>query len=505
MGVMRALDIPRRRKGSGAEQADSCHPKMRNLFTFRISILLIALLVTVGTTASSAGQTSGSRVPAIAAADSVFAAGVRLFERGAYRDARGSFNRVVGNFQLNRYTSASALMAAKCAYRLDDFLTAQNELSSFLVTYPTSGYLDDALSTLRLADAAYARSTVEVVRMGIILSLHPDEVAETQTMFDGMRIGVYEHNKKAEGAPVQMLFRDTNSSPEQAASAVRDLAGRGVAFIVGALFSDQAIAAAQAADAERVVFMAPLATDERVTAGRRYAFQANPTISMRGRLMARFAVNGLLLKRFGIVAREDDQRISERLTDAFIEEASRLGAEINLISILPDDNAWLRIPEFLTSDTLDYVDALYIPVTAAEPEPVIGAILSSLDRIGVDVRVLGNSAWHDLPMMAHASKYLTTYSNDYYPTEDDSDRSSFSERYRALEGEEPNRLAFSGYDVVSFLLKTGIVLQERSLRKAILSAPPFTGLGSRIDFQGGNVNQAMFYHRYRDGVLALIR
>lgn len=469
-----------------------------------VPILSAIILLTAGEHSVSA-QDLDSRVPAITAADSAFASGIRLFDRGEYADARIILERVVRIFPLNRYTTAAALMAAKCAYRLRDFHTAQRAFTSFLVDYPTSSYRDEARHTLRLAESALSRTMVDAIRIGVILSLDPEEVAQTQALFNGIRLAVDRRNESATGAPVQMLFRDTQGSPEHSAAAVRELAGHSVSFIVGALYSDQAIAAARAADRERVVFVAPLATDERVSAGRRFAFQANPSISMRGRMMARFAINGLLLNTFGVVVREDSDGIGQQLTDAFIEETSRLGGEINVISILPDENAWFRLPELLSADTLEYVDALYVPVTAADSEPVVGAFLSSLNRIRTDVRVLGNSAWHDIPMVVQASKYVVTYSNDYFVREKDPAVLDFQNRYIALAGEPPDRLGYSGYDVVSFLLDTRETVGKGSLREGILSAPLYNGLASRIEFRGSTVNRAMFFHRYRDNELALIR
>lgn len=446
-----------------------------------------------------------SRIPVIPEADSLFSSGLRAFNSGNYSEARAAFDRTVRDFELHLSTTAAVLMKAKCAYRMGEFLLAARELQSFLDRYPTSGYRSDAGNTLQLANEVLRRTHADGMKIGVILSLHKNEVAETQELFNGIRLAVDDVNRSSPTTPVQMIFRDTNSSPSRAAAAVRDLADQDVAFIVGAIFSDQAIAAAEAADKEKVVFVAPLATDDRVAAGREYAFQANPSIAARGRLMARFAVYGLRLDSLGIIARQDESRISERLTDAFIQEVSDLGAKINLISILQDDNEWIRLSETLRADTLRYVEALYVPITSDEPERAIGALLSSLDRLGAQVRLLGNSSWHELPMVAAASRYTATYSNDFYVVSEDPNVEAFSERYRALSGEMPGRLAFTGYDVTSFLLSLAVRNEGEALREAIKFEPLYRGLASRIEFQGTNVNGAMFFHRYRDGEVTLIR
>ncbi len=450
-------------------------------------------------------QIADSRIPAIPVADSLFSSGLRAFDLGNFSEARTAFDRTVRDFELHLSTTAAALMKAKSAYRMGEYRMAATELQTFLDRYPTSGYRSDARNTLELANEILRRMHADVMKIGVILSLHKDEVAETQALFNGIRLAVEDVNRSGRTPPVQMIFRDTKSSPKQAAAAVHDLAAQDVAFIIGAIFSDQAIAAAEAADTEKVVFVAPLATDERVAAGREYAFQANPSITTRGRLMARFAVYGLRLDSLGVIARHDESGISERLTDAFIEEVSDLGGKINLISVLQDDNAWIRLSEDLPADTLRHVEALYVPITSDEPERAIGALLSSLDRLGAQVRLLGNSSWHDLPMVAAASRYTATYSNDFYLAGEDPNVEAFSERYRVLSGEVPGRLAFTGYDVTSFLLSLAVRNEGEALREAIMFEPLYRGLATRIEFQGTNVNGAMFFHRYRNGELTLIR
>jgi hypothetical protein len=74
-------------------------------------------------------------------------------------------------------------------------------------------------------------------------------------------------------------------------------------------------------------------------------------------------------------------------------------------------------------------------------------------------------------------------------------------------------LAVVGYDVTRFVQEAATKLkvagQDSSdpvqLADAIRAAPPFDGIGIRLDFRGGQVNQAMFYHRYRDGRVELLR
>ena len=78
-------------------------------------------------------------------------------------------------------------------------------------------------------------------------------------------------------------------------------------------------------------------------------------------------------------------------------------------------------------------------------------------------------------------------------------------RAETLASEEPNQLAFVGYDLGRFLTRVLVTDDGRDLMERIRFAPPFQGLAVKVNFGGGNVNQAMFYERYRNGRTELLR
>jgi ABC-type branched-subunit amino acid transport system substrate-binding protein len=470
---------------------------------FAAVTILFTSLVCVWTPSNVLSQQVTEKVSHLAAADSAFSAGLRQFELADYAAAHQDFEQIVRIFPLNNNTTAAALMSGKSSYRQEQYVRSAAEMEHFLSAYPTSGYIEEARKTL--SQARKALRVAGTIPIGIVLSLDPEEATQTQALFNGIRLAVDAYNSTSSSFRIRMVFRRINRNPEEVRIAVESLAREKVAFIVGGLFSDQARMVAEAAESVSTVYVAPLATDENVSGRRRFVFQANPTISMRGRLMARFAINGLRLKRFGVIAREDEQQIGIRLTDAFVEEASRLGAEINLIYLLPEESSWYRIRDSLSADTLKYVDALYTPISAPDPDPIAGAILNTIDRLGGNIRILGNSAWHDLPMRTLASKYLTTYSNDFFPDPNGDNIDGFELDFSSLAGEKPGRLAFSGYDLIQYLIGEKVDNMDTPFDIVLHTARPYSGLASRYDFGGGNVNRALFYHRYRDGLLTLIR
>ncbi len=450
------------------------------------------------------------RVPRIAQADSAFSRGLVLFDRGSYEAARGQFEQISRVFPLNRSSTSALLMQGKSSFRLGQFDRAISELTALLERYPSSGYVAAARRTISFSESARRSIRDTPVSIGIVLSLDPDEVVQTQQLFNGIHLAVNDYNASIPAVGqlprIRMVFRQIERDPLQIRAALQSLADEDVAFVVGGLFSDQARLVATEAERQHIVYVAPLATDKRVSEGNAFVFQANPTISMRGKLMARFAVNGLLLKTFGVIAREDDQQIGVRMADAFVEEVSRLGAEINYISLLPDEGSWYRIRDSLSADTLQYIEAMYTPISANDPDAIAGTVLNAFDRLGNrNVRVLGNSAWHNLPMRGLASRFLTTYTNDFVQDSTRAGVIRFRQDYASLSGENPGRLAYSGYDLTRFLIDARLDDPVRGFSEVLHRTAPYDGLASRFDFSGGNVNRALFYHRYRDGAVTLIR
>ena len=299
-----------------------------------------------------------------------------------------------------------------------------------------------------------------------------------------------------------MVFRDTEGDERGATAALRNLSRAGVEVVIGPLYSEEALAAGAAAEAERVTLVAPLATDEKVAAGRRYVFQANPTFAQRGRAMARYAARQQP-GRIGIVAQRGT--FGETMADAFMDEMLQLGGEVAFVELLASQELWFRIPELL-AERVRQADALYFPVTGGDaPEYAAGA-LRGLDQLVVEadrpsLRLFGNAEWAHLDASrTRASQYRAAYTNDFHPDPQSPAAQAFARRYLELSGAAPDRLAYAGYDITRFVLaQVRERRSEESLADAVRRAAPYAGLAHRIDFAGGQMNQALFVERYENG------
>lgn len=457
-----------------------------------------------------AAQEQPNPLSRIEAAETMFEQALRAFQQDEYSIAARRFEEVYTQFGINRKTTAAMLMAGKAFYRSGQHDEAVRVLDELIRRYPTSRYVDEARQVADYAREQQSTTTQadRVLQVGIALPLSADDVALSQAMFNGIRLAVEEHNQAAgTRRPIRMIFRDTRNDPARARTAVQELAEADADVIIGPLFSEEARAAADAAERAGVPLVVPLDASNGVAEGRRYVFQANPTLTMRGRLMARFAVRNLRLRDFAVVA-EFGNTASERMAEGFQDEVLREGAALHFFKLLPGESDWYRLPQEVGPDTLANVEALYLPVAGSKETTYVGAALNGLDRMGVSIRVLGNGAWHDLPMAVQASKYTTTYTNIFEVDADDPAVQDFVQRFRALTGQAPTprnrRLVYTGYDVARYLAQH-LGTSTGSLPEALRAAEPYEGLALLFDFREGPINQGVFYHRYRLGQIDRLR
>lgn len=540
--------------------------------------LVAMLFVLAGMTAGPTQAQERDTIPRISNAELMFEQGLAAFERGQYETAYERF-RLVSEYELNRKTTAALLMSGKTLVRLGRYREAIDRLEVLLNRYPGTSYRDQAESVIDLAQSRLTDrgARPDTLRIGVLLPMGDAQVALSQALFNGVRLAVDEHNgvrrrfvrplglqssadsfevydtaeargdslAEAEGETTvatptdtvrvdslqiiteqvgrpswvaKMYFRRTGVQADAARAAVDSLERLDeVDVIVGPIRSEVARPAGRQAEQARVLLMAPLATHESVSQGRDYVFQANPTIRQRGRTMARFAANGLLLEQ-GAVIYERGNSFSSRMAQGFQQEARRQELAVPFTIPLQGPKGWSRLSTIvekdstLTDSLLSQPEAFYLPVAGRGSTGKIQGVLTGLQQVVPNARALGNAEWHDLPFREAASDHTATYTNDFNVQTGRKAVQRFIRRYRLLTGTTPDelsvdarRLAYTGYDVATFLLSELSPSTVERGPQVLRNAPRYEGLGSRIDFRGGNVNQAMFIHRYRYQQLELLQ
>lgn len=437
---------------------------------------------------------------AIPAAEAAFQNGLASFRQSQFAEAERLFSRAADEFGYNERTTAATLMAAKAAYAEGDFDRAIAAATRLIAQYPDSRYVEDARRVLALSAQGGPGGRGLPFDLGVVLPVGGGDGYLGQALFNGIRIAVDEHNERRAGRPVRMVFRDTGGNGEGAREAVERVVSEGSDAIIGPLFSDEAEPAGAAAEAAGVVLLAPLATDEGVSTGRRFVFQANPTFPARGRAMARYAVGRLGLDRLGVASVRGT--LGADMAGAFATEARRLGARIAFEDLLADASEWEDLDREVGESQLQSVDAVYLPVTGRDAPRYAADALRALDALNRSPRPLGNTEWEGLSTStARATRLGAVFTQDFFVTPGAAD--AFGRRYRVLAGIGQDRLSLIGYDIARFLLAQ-LDAEEGELAEAVRQAVQFDGLGHRFSFGGGQVNEALFVLGFRDGQAVLL-
>jgi branched-chain amino acid transport system substrate-binding protein len=462
-----------------------------------------AVLLTLTSFPAAQTLVAQDAIPRIVEAESVFDQALRAFQQGDYGMAYRRFRIVYTDHPLNRRTTAAMLMAGKALVRDGEVDRGIQLLQDLRRTYPSSGYLAEADRTIEAARArqSQAARAAQTIQLGIALPMTGADAALTQEMFNGIRLAVDEHNAASE-RKVRMIFRDTRNDPRRSREAIQALVDAGVDVIIGPLFSEEALAAAEVAERAGVVLIAPMATDEAVAQGRRYVFQANPTLVSRGRALARYMVNTERQRTFGVVT-ELANNVAERMAEGFQDEALLLGADVRLYRLIPTTRGWSTLVDDVGAEILEDAANLYMPMAGGNVESHIRNVLGGLQQENVRVRVLGNAEWRGRVPSAQSDRFGIIYEDDFHVSA--SDERAFRTKYSAVSTQAPGRLAYGGYDVTWFALARLTGRGSRPLVDAFRQADVFQGIGTRIHFRGGNTNQAVFIHRLRNGQAELLQ
>ncbi len=433
--------------------------------TCAVPLRLLALLLVCAVAAPVAAQPATAE--AVPAAEAAFQNGIASYGSGEYAEAERLFSRAADEFGYNERTTAATLMAAKAAYADGDFDRAIAAATRLVAQYPDSRYAEAARTVLADATTGGRGGRGRPLDLGVVLPIAGESGYLGQALFNGIRIAVDERNASGTGRPVRLVFRDSRGTGDGARAAVEAVVAEGADAIVGPLFSDEAEPAGGAAEAARVVLVAPLATAADVSADRRFVFQANPTFAERGRAMAR-----------------------------------RLGARVNFETLLDDADDWQDLDREVGEAALRAVDAVYLPVTGRDAPRYADDALRSLDAIGRAPRPLGNTEWEGLQASkARASRLGAVFTQDFFVSPGAAD--AFGRRYRELSGIGQDRLALIGYDITRLVLREAEA-DEVELADALRAAPTFDGLGHRFQFGGGQVNEALYILGFRDGQAVLL-
>ena len=443
------------------------------------------------------------------------------------------------------------------------FQTAKNILQDFIGSYPNSSFLARMEELFRRAE----RLGKDVLKIGVILPLTGTVSEQGKGLLEGIQYAVDSHNR-GEGTTVELVIRDSENRILRAIQAAQELCeNMEIMAIIGELESDITAAIAAVARENSIVLLAPTATLDDVTSIGPTIFQVNGSLKVRAEVLAEYAVSGLGLKRFAVLAPADGY--GQPMRDSFVQTVNRLGGEIlvekwyfegaqdlgpqfkaireagiarmiedSLIVILPEEefDELKELEELEDLEALEALyeekslkkDVLYVKQSVTELVDSTGLAVTSIDGIFLPVysddlpyvmpqlafynlgaRFFGGAYWNDIEVLEANQRYIdgVVFLSDFYETPSDFRYYRFRDEYRNATGKTPEKMEVYGYDTANLLLE---VVRERSLpreqiRDRLLEVRPFDGIRGSISFNDERVNTALHLLQFRSGRIYQIK
>jgi len=353
-----------------------------------------------------------------------------------------------------------------------------------------------------LLPACQARRQVTI---GAIVSLTGEGAYYGQAIRQGMDLALLEVNRSGgiDGNPLQILYRDSRSSPQEAAAAAGWLFDRqDVPLILGAVLSSETLAVAPLAERRHKILLSPASSSPEITVAGKYIFRVYPSDTLEGAYMAQLASDELHLKRIKVLAIEN--AFGQGLAHVFRK----------------------ALPPSATSDLQTYpahgadFPALARQVKEWGPDGIylagyysdMAEALKEIRRIDPQVTILSTSSFGNpktLEDAGGAAEGVIYPAVVFDPASDEPNVSRFVKAFRGRYGADPDLWAAHGYDAVlvavEAMRRCGSAVPDR-VSQALLDIRDFPGASGPISFDAeGDVVQYPRAYIVHEGRFILYR
>lgn len=408
--------------------------------------------------------------------------------------------------------------------RLDALL--RNRIIPIVDTLLMSSELDPKIRSW-LIDYRFQASDVASRRfqhfsIGVLIPIDLDvfDGSESQRVgsqiLTGMSLRAFEHNRRSPLHYVSLLVRNTEGADSLTlVRTIDELLDRDSAkVILGPIFSDKAVIAAQHASSRGVALITPTATDERITAENPTCFQINQPHRTRGKIIADYVLADSNKKTVGIFAEKMTYGIE--MAEGFRDEVRARGGKVKMFCPLSSgfsnlreavDTLKLEEPEEFMGYAETKFDAIYLPLTTME---AIGIALSQLQYYNFTGQIVGSGDWHDAAILNRFADMLdgAIYAIDSYVSSADPRVYSTLDKYFNFWQSRPSTLFWHGADAVDFLIELLVnkgISSASEVPEIFRSAPPYKAVRTEIFFDGGNINQRMNIMQFSEGSISKLK
>ncbi|WP_294505784.1 ABC transporter substrate-binding protein [uncultured Victivallis sp.] len=336
------------------------------------------------------------------------------------------------------------------------------------------------------------------VRIGVLLPLTGDDAEFGERTLRGIRLACDELNngRGISDRRVELLIRDTKSSPLEARHQTEELSEQGIAGLVGPYSTNEALAIKPVVEALLIPTVIPLATNDEVTNGTRMIYRACFTDSQQGEAIAAYAWYWRKLLRMAILVNVDKQATYSRsVAQAAGKAFAELGGEVvHSVEFKGDKEEFVKKLQELVSYG---PQAILVP---GEPGNS-GRVVKYIRELGYRGLLLGPESWDDPAFLRECGPrpgdcaFIGFYSDEF----DLPEQHAFRKEFRRTNFIFPGSCEAQGYDALK-LLAIGLsrAASVEDFNRNMLSIRNLPGAAALYTMKpGGGIDRTMFIKTIR--------
>lgn len=343
----------------------------------------------------------------------------------------------------------------------------------------------------KMPTAPTVTASGDTIKIGLIGSISGDQKAWGDDEFAGAHMAVDEFNAAGglNGKKVELVEGDSASKAESAKSAAEKVLGEGVIGIIGEVASGNTIQIAKSAFEKSVPVVAVGATRTSLTDEGAHVFRVCYTDDVQGPVMAKFAYDGLGLRKVAIMT-DNKQPYSQGLSDSFKAYFTKLGGQI--VGEKFYETGQTQFSGQLTELKALAPDGMFL----SGYFPEVGPIAQQARQAGINAKLLGGDGW-DSPQLltSGGDAIIGSFFCNHYNSADATrpQVAEFLDKWKkAHGGKEPGTtMAALGYDAAMVLLqslKQAKSPDSKSLIDALNNEDGYKGVSGDITLKGHNGN-----------------
>lgn len=321
----------------------------------------------------------------------------------------------------------------------------------------------------------------EEIKIGAILPLTGDAAPYGESMKRGIELAIDELNKSGgiKGKKIILVYEDDQANPALAVSGFRKLVTiNKVPVVIGGATSSVTLAVAPIAEKDRTVFLSPGSSAPAVTNAGDYIFRNCTSDVFDGMIIAKYAVQELRLKKFGILYINNDFGVG--LRDTFRAEVDKLGGKVVSEEAFEQGATDFRtqISKFMKSGQ----DAVFF---VAYKEA--GRILRQAKELHLRTKFLSVGIFEDpkvFELAGDAANGVYYTYRSYDPRSEDIRIKTFVNNFRSKFATDPDLYAVYSYDaakILAFAMGKSD-LSGPSIKDALYAVKQFPGVTGNITF-----------------------